>query len=192
MTEKKQKAGVVEMTIAGILLDPAIQAPVIVLKSLDDKIQLPIWIGMSEATAIAATLKQLTLNRPLTHDLFISTLEAVGAKVEQALITSLVNATYFAELVLSFGEQAIILDCRPSDALAIAIRAGAPIYVTNEVLKAAEQSGSNTKGEPLVDVGENEEQSEENILLKDLQYVDKNKWEEILKKLDIEDFKYKA
>lgn len=189
MSAKKKDSSVTQMLVSGILIDPAIQAPVILLKNLAGDVQIPIWIGMSEATSIAATLKKLSLNRPLTHDLFITVLEELGAEVEQVLITSIKNGTYYAEVVLSQGEKAIILDCRPSDAIGLAIRSDAPIFVNNEVLKVAQENAQPIKGGSIID---SPDAKEENQKIKDLRYVDKSKWAEILEDLDTEDFKYKV
>ncbi len=193
MSNTKTKSSVTEMMVAGILLDPATQAPVVVLQTMDGTFQLPIWIGMAEATAIAASLKKLELNRPLTQDLLISILDHLDVAVEQVLITALKDSTYYSELVLSAGEKAIVLDCRPSDALAIALRTNALIYVNNQVLEEAKKDSAieKLKTGSMKQMVEGEE-SEEDNKIQDLQYVDKSKWADILKQLNIEDFKYKA
>jgi bifunctional DNase/RNase len=201
MSEENKKNSTVQMMVAGILVDPATQAPVIILKNEEHNLQLPIWIGMAEATSIASYLKKLVLNRPLTHDLFISVLENLSVVVEQVLITELKNSTYYAEIVLSHGEKAIVLDCRPSDAIAVAIRSNSPIYVNDSVIQAAKESTGNVKipqniNPPSEQTEQNKEAQvegeESSSELDDLKYVDKSKWAEILKDLDIKDFKYKA
>ncbi len=193
MSNSKTKSSVTEMMVAGILLDPSTQAPVVVLQTMDGTFQLPIWIGMAEATAIAASLKKLELNRPLTQDLLISILDHLDVAVEQVLITALKDSTYYSELVLSAGEKAIVLDCRPSDALAIALRTNALIYVNNQVIEDAKKDSAieKLKSVSMKQMVEGEE-SEEDTKIQDLQYVDKSKWADILKQLNIEDFKYKA
>lgn len=193
MSNTKNKSSVTEMMVAGILLDPSTQAPVVVLQTLDASFQLPIWIGMAEATAIAASLKKLELNRPLTQDLLISILDHLDVAVEQVLITALKDSTYYSELVLSAGEKAIVLDCRPSDALAIALRTNALIYVNNQVIEDAKKDSAieKLKSVSMKQMVEGEEAEEDNKI-QDLQYVDKSKWADILKQLNIEDFKYKA
>lgn len=196
---KKQSEDAIEMFVGGLVLDPNTQAPVIVLKDEDGQYVLPIWIGVAEATSIASVLKQLTLPRPLTHDLVTTFFGELGVKVERIVITALKEATYFAEIILSQGDRAIILDCRPSDAIAIALRASSPIYVVRSVLDQAKvtfvdsKAGGAGRSEEM-EAGEGEEADEANSL-KDLEgsftNIDRDKWEEILKDLDPEDFKYK-
>lgn len=193
-SDSKEKNGVTLVSVAGIVLDPTTQAPVVLLQTEDGKVQLPIWIGMAEATSIAASIKKLKLNRPLTHDLFINVLDGFDAEIEQAVITSIQESTYFSELVLSSGERAIIIDCRPSDAIAIALRSGAPIYVTEDVLKSAANHAAFQKLKaPAISQEKSQKITEkQSPAVKDLQYIDKSRWEDILKELDADDLKYEA
>lgn len=196
----------VEMFVGGLVLDPATQAPIVVLKDESGDITLPIWIGIPEATSIASAIKQVTMARPLTHDLFFDLLLEVGVTVQRVVITELKESTYFAELVLGQGDRIMVLDSRPSDAIAMALRASAPIYVAQSVLDQARVAfGSNNpiqQREPQADLsqqeqqgdtsategdeGAQEEQSKDNFAT-----VSKDKWEELLSKLDPDDFKYK-
>ncbi len=193
----------IEMFVGGLVLDPATQAPIVILKDESGKVVLPIWIGMAEATSIASIMKNLTLQRPMTHDLMMEAFSQMGAKVERAMIVDLKDSTYFAELVVVIGERAIILDARPSDAIALALRASAPIFVAEHVLEQArvalnmegDASSSQEGGE-----GKTEEESspsaEESTDIsqqseKDFKHIDKDKWAEILSELDPDDFKYK-
>lgn len=187
----------VEMFVGGLVLDPNTQAPVIVLKDESGNLSLPIWIGIAEATSIASAIKQVTMARPLTHDLMNDVFIELGIKVERIVITELKESTYFAELVLAFGEKAIILDARPSDAIALALRATAPIYVTQQVLDQAKlslppnfQMPAPAKAEEGSEGGEDDE-TEQGGTKNDLKHVSKDKWTEILDNLDPEDFKYK-
>jgi bifunctional DNase/RNase len=191
----------VEMFVGGLLLDPHTQAPVVVLKNESGETHLPIWIGIAEATSIASAIKQLNMARPLTHDLMYDVFSEIGVKVERILITDLKDSTYYAELILSFGEKAITLDSRPSDAIAIALRAAAPIFVVPSVLERArvafsaqmeqaeeaarEQSDAEKANQPEGDASEDDEASP------DFKNVDKDKWDELLEQLDPDDFKYK-
>jgi bifunctional DNase/RNase len=192
----------VEMFVGGLVLDPATQAPIVVLKDESGDITLPIWIGIPEATSIASAIKQVTMARPLTHDLFFDLLLEVGVTVQRVVITELRESTYFAELVLGQGDRVMVLDSRPSDAIAMALRASAPIYVAQSVLTQAKVAfGSNNplpqmepqpaeQGEGAQGEGEEsapEEQSQD----KDFAGVSKDKWEELLSQLDPDDFKYK-
>jgi bifunctional DNase/RNase len=188
----------VEMFVGGLVLDPATQAPIVVLKDESGQVTLPIWIGIAEATSIASAIKQVTMARPLTHDLFYELLLELGMTVQRIMITELRDSTYFAELVLGQGERALILDSRPSDAIAMALRASAPIYVSRQVLDQAQVAFANQEptpeGEPPVQdtpPAEEEGAKEGEESAKDFRSIDKEKWEEILGELDPDDFKYK-
>ena len=187
----------IEMFVGGLLLDPHTQAPVVVLKDEAGNIHLPIWIGIAEATSIASAIKQLAMARPLTHDLMHHVFQELGVKVERVVITDLKDSTYFAELILSHGEKAIILDSRPSDAIAIALRAQAPIFVTQQVLDKARIAFSAQTQGGEAPAGEEEQTSGEQPAPEgavggpDFKSIDKEKWAEILGTLDPDDFKYK-
>ncbi len=196
----------VEMFVGGLVLDPATQAPIVVLKDESGQITLPIWIGIAEATSIASAIKQVAMARPLTHDLFYDLLLELGITVQRVVITELKDSTYFSELVLGQGDKVLILDARPSDAIAMALRATAPIYVSQAVLDQARIAFSSpsaapaspTTNNPTQDKGdttEGEEQGQEAQELeessKDFRTIDKDKWEEILSQLEADDFKYK-
>jgi bifunctional DNase/RNase len=179
-----------------LVLDPNTQAPVIILKDEAGNVSLPIWIGIAEATSIASAIKQVSMARPLTHDLMHDVFVEIGIKVERVVITELKDSTYFAELVLAAGEKAIILDARPSDAIALALRATAPIYVMQQVIDQAKQSlpphfQLPPSAEAAPSDEKTEEQTEEGEDKNDLKHVAKDKWNEILDELDPEDFKYK-
>lgn len=190
----------IEMFVGGLMLDPNTQAPVVVLKDESGEIVLPIWIGIAEATSIASVIKQLNMSRPLTHDLMRDIFQELAVKVERVVITELKDSTYFAELVLSVGEKALIFDSRPSDAIAIALRASAPIFVTQQVLDQARIAFSNppsgpgkSESEGGAESGEEDDsgEGESGPSVKDLKNIDKDKWTEILDTLDPDDFKYK-
>jgi uncharacterized protein len=188
----------VEMFVGGLVIDPATQAPIVVLKDETGEYTLPIWIGIPEATSIASAIKQVAMARPLTHDLFFDLLLEVGVTVQRIVITELRESTYFAELILGQGDRIVVLDARPSDAIAMALRASAPIYVAQSVLEQAKVAfggvdplAAMETGEPQ-DAGEEQEaESEEVDPSKDFTSVDKDKWEELLTDLDPDDFKYK-
>lgn len=185
----------VEMFVGGLVLDPATQAPIVVLKDETGQITLPIWIGIAEATSIASAIKQVTMARPLTHDLMYDLLLDLGVTVQRVVITELKDSTYFAELVLGQGEKALIMDSRPSDAIAMALRASAPIYVAQQVLdqaKVAFTAPSVPASEPVTEAAVPEEEVDvSDDQSKDFRSIDKEKWEEILGQLDPDDFKYK-
>ena len=181
-------------------MDPTTQAPIIVLKNETGQISLPIWIGLAEATSIASAIKQVVMARPLTHDLFYDLLLQLGITVQSIVITELRESTYFAELVLGQGDKVMTLDARPSDAIAMALRASAPIYVAEPVLNQAraafggQGAGAGTQegaaSEPQ-QADSSPEQGPSDPGAKDFQSIDKDKWEEILRQLDPDDFKYK-
>jgi uncharacterized protein len=127
----------VEVNVVGLIMDQSSKSPVMVLKPLNDKKVIPIWIGMSEANAIALELECIPSPRPMTHDLIkciMSDLEAVLAKV---IITDIIENTYYAKLYIEKDGQMKIIDCRPSDAVALALKNGAKIYVSSHVLETA-------------------------------------------------------
>ena len=186
----------IEMFVGGLVMDPTTQAPIVVLKDETGSVTLPIWIGITEATSIASAIKQIAMARPLTHDLFYDLLQQLGMTVQRIVITELRESTYFAELILGQGDKAFVLDARPSDAIAMALRASAPIYVAQQVLDQAKiafasqgettpQSSGQGEGVAADEAVEGESSSS------DFQAVDKAKWEEILSQLDPDDFKYK-
>ena len=128
----------VVMKVSGLALDETANVPVLILKDLEEKKVLPIWIGAMEAVAISVALNHMKLPRPLTHDLFLETLTMLKATIVQAKVVSLHEGTYYAELVISYDGRSKTIDCRPSDAVALALRAKAPITVNPEVLAQSE------------------------------------------------------
>lgn len=184
MSKIKQEEEALEMFVSGLVLDPATQAPIVVLKDESGDLVLPIWIGVAEATSIASAIKQVAMARPLTHDLMFTALADFGASIERVIITELKESTYFADLFISMGERVSTLDSRPSDAIALALRASAPIFVTKQVLIAAKVIGTDNDDN-------SNEPSETTKMVKNLSNIDKDKWAEILSKLDPEDFKFK-
>jgi bifunctional DNase/RNase len=131
----------VEVRIASIVLDPRSNQPVVVLKPLIEvpghERLLPIWIGHPEATAILLAVEGAEPPRPLTHDLMKNILETLDSYVERVQITRVEAGTFYAAIVLRAEERAIAVDARPSDSIALAVRAGAPIYVAETVLETA-------------------------------------------------------
>lgn len=182
----------IEMFVNGLVLDPNTQAPVVILKNESGELQLPIWIGIPEATSIASAIKEIDMARPLTHDLMQDIFNQTNIKVERVLITDLVDSTYFAELYISQGDKVCIVDSRPSDAIAIALRSTASIFVQEEVLEKAQSifAEHNSKEVKQIESKDSEE-SDEDSEQKNFSEIDKDKWKEILSDLDPDDFKYK-
>lgn len=127
-----------EVRIASLALDPRSNQPVLLLKPLDEEPGhgrlLPIWIGHPEATAILLAIEGIETPRPMTHDLLISMLGTIDTFVERVEITRVEEGTFYAAIILRGEERTFAVDARPSDSIALAVRAGAPIFVAEEVL----------------------------------------------------------
>ena len=127
----------IELNISGLGIDGSNNSPVVLLKEKDGERMMPIWIGPSEASAIAMEIAGVKFKRPLTHDLFKQCLVELEVEVESVLINELKDNTYFARIFLKKGDQVIELDARPSDSIALALRMKAPIHTTDELLESA-------------------------------------------------------
>jgi uncharacterized protein len=156
----------VAMSIKGLMLDPVSNSPIVVLKDDDDKFFLPIWVGIFEANAIALQLENITTPRPMTHDLLRNMIAELNARVLRIVINDLRDSTFFAQIRLAVGaglDRTLEVDARPSDAIALALRTEAPIYVAQSVLDQA-QTISPEEG----DVEEKTKQWFENLSPEDL------------------------
>lgn len=162
------------MSVGGLTLDPVTKTPIVILKDPENKLNLPIWIGLLEATAIATELEGIKMARPMTHDLLRNVLGELGATVERIEITELRDNTYYAVIQVRVGGAERAIDSRPSDAISLALRTNSPIYVAKAVLEASSV---------LQQVEENKETN--------LSNVSRDKWAEILEKMSPDDFKYK-
>jgi bifunctional DNase/RNase len=127
----------VEMSIRGLMVDPATNMPIVVLRDADNQRVLPIWVGPVEANAIAMQVENAAPPRPMTHDLLRNLLTDLGATLERILITDLRDNTFYAYLELVVGQSRLLVDSRPSDALALSIRTKARIFVHTRVLDQA-------------------------------------------------------
>jgi uncharacterized protein len=132
----------VPMSIKGLMLDPMSNSPIVVLKDDEEKLFLPIWVGIFEANAIALQLENITTPRPMTHDLLRDMISQLDARVTRIVINDLKDATFFAQIRLLIHragtDQLLEIDARPSDAIALALRTAAPIYVAQSVLDQAQ------------------------------------------------------
>jgi uncharacterized protein len=128
-----------EMKVKGLALDPLSNMPIIILRDDEEKRSLPIWVGLFEANAIALELEKITTPRPMTHDLMRNILKSLDARVGKIVVNDLRDNTFFAEIYLQAGGGEITVDARPSDAIALALRAAAPIYVEEEVVTRAQK-----------------------------------------------------
>ena len=163
----------IEMKVAGLTIDPVTNTPIVILKDRDEKRILPIWIGLFEASAIATELEGINFSRPMTHDLIRDILANLGIEVLKVEVHDLRNNTFFANIHLLREGKTQVIDSRPSDALALALRAGAPIYVEERVIEKSRN----------IDVG---------TKITDLEKEKEDKLKEFLENLDPDDFgKYK-
>ena len=124
----------VEVNIVGLIMDQISKSPVMVLKALNEKKVIPIWIGLNEANAIALELENVSSPRPMTHDLMKSIMANLQAVLAKVIITDIVENTYYAELIIEKDGEQRTIDCRPSDAVALALKNRAKIYVSKQVL----------------------------------------------------------
>ncbi len=161
----------IRMNVHAITIDQHSNTPILILKEENGERTLPIWIGLLEATAIATELEKISFARPMTHDLAINLLKAMGITIPKIVVNDLHDNTYYALITLQQGDKTIEVDARPSDAVALALRAGAQIYVEEDVLLKSQPQ----KGTPATEINSDEEK----------------KWAEILEELDPEAFKYK-
>ncbi len=156
---------VIEMKVSGIALDPFTNSPIVILKDSTGEKVLPIWVGFMEASSIAMELEKTPRVRPLTHDLMKDILENLKFSVSKVEVTDLINDTFYAKIHLKRENELYILDSRPSDAIAIALRTGSSIWVKDEVFEKSKK----------IEIDES-----------------KDKWSDLLEKMPSGDFgKYK-
>jgi uncharacterized protein len=132
----------VEMTIRGLLMDPVTQMPIVILKDVAGDSVLPIWVGVYEANAIALEMEKVSTPRPMTHDLIKNVLTGLETQVHKVVVTELREDTFYAVIWLDRDGEAISIDSRPSDALALALRVDCPIFVDDLVLKTSKQAAN--------------------------------------------------
>lgn len=161
-----------EMKVVGITVDPFTNTPIVILKDLEEKDVLPIWIGLLEASSIATALENIQTPRPMTHDLLKNVLDSLGVKVIKIEVNDLRDNTYFALIHMEVDGKRLVIDSRPSDAIALALRVNAAIFVEESVIKKSAKVGMAKKEDKIV--------------------VDANDWEDVLESLSPDDFgKYK-
>ncbi|HTG60300.1 MAG TPA: bifunctional nuclease family protein [Terriglobia bacterium] len=132
----------VEMRIRGLMMDPVTNMPIVILKDVNGGSVLPIWVGIYEANAIALEIEKVTTPRPMTHDLIKNLLMGLETRVHKVVVNELRDDTFYAVIWLEREGQAISIDSRPSDALALALRVDCPIFVEDEVLKNSKVAGA--------------------------------------------------
>ncbi|MBA3711729.1 MAG: bifunctional nuclease family protein [Pyrinomonadaceae bacterium] len=135
----------IEVKIRGLMMDPSNGTPIIILKDVNSDTMLPIWVGAYEANAIALEIEKIAPQRPMTHDLLRNLIIEMGAQVVRVVVTDLRDNTFFAIIEMrSSVDELILLDARPSDAIALALRADCPIFVSEEVISASRNTVENT------------------------------------------------
>lgn len=174
----------VQMTVAGITLDPTNNMPIIILKDLDNSVAIPIWIGLVEASAIATELEGIDLARPMTHDLLKSVLVTLGGRLSRIVVNDLKENTFYALLFIEREGEILEVDSRPSDAIALALRAQADVFVARKVIESSQQLDLEALKEVLGRSGSDDEEDDGKS--------EKDRWTDILENLKPEDFgKYK-
>jgi len=159
----------IEMKVKNLAFDLAKSGAMVFLEEMDGKRVLPIWIGIFEANAIALELRKINTARPMTHDLILNIIRGLEAEATKIVVTELKDNTFYATIHITTKKGEVEIDSRPSDAIALALRVGTPIYVVEEVITQAGRQDEETKAEEKTD-------------------DDFMKW---LEKLDPDDFKYK-
>ncbi len=135
----------IEVRIRGLMMDPATNMPIVVLKDVASDTVMPIWVGIFEANAIAIEIEKVAAPRPMSHDLTRNLIRHLNARLERVVITELKDDTFLAVLWLTQGGETVMVDARPSDAIALALRADCPIFVAEQVMQTAKL---NTTGPP--------------------------------------------
>ncbi len=170
MTE--DELSLIAMKVTGLTIDPFTNMPIIILKDFEEKMALPIWIGLIEASAIATELEKIQLARPMTHDLMRNMLNELDVEVSKIEINDLADNTFYAKIFLKKDREEMVMDARPSDAIALALRTSASIFVDKRVIEKSRR----------IDLSKNLEDDK----------TKQQKWNEILENLSPEDFgKYK-
>ena len=159
----------IEMKVKNLAFDLAKSGAMVFLEEIDGKRVLPIWIGIFEANAIALELRKINTARPMTHDLILNIIRGLEAEATKIVVTELKDNTFYATIHITTKKGEVEIDSRPSDAIALALRVGTPIYVVEEVITQAGRQDEESK---------TEEKTDDDFM----------KW---LEKLDPDDFKYK-
>ena len=159
----------IEMKVKNLAFDLAKSGAMVFLEEMDGKRVLPIWIGIFEANAIALELRKINTARPMTHDLILNIIRGLEAEATKIVVTELKDNTFYATIHITTKKGEVEIDSRPSDAIALALRVGTPIYVVEEVITQAGRQDEESK---------TEEKTDDDFM----------KW---LEKLDPDDFKYK-
>jgi bifunctional DNase/RNase len=176
---------VVEMTIESIRVSLMNYQRVVILKEKESDRYLPIWIGPAEADAIAVRLQEVAVARPLTHDLLRSIIDSLGASVEYVIVSDLSNDTFFARIMLQADGRNLEIDSRPSDAIALAVRAQVPIFAEEAVLEKAGVM-LDQEGQTLESVAGDGTEAAREVSPEELEKL--SPFRDVIEGLDLEDF----
>ena len=146
----------VQMKVQGLMFDPIQNSYIVVMQDEEKNELLPIWIGRSEANAINLALEGIFPNRPLTHDLISNIVDKLDAKIISIVLTDIRDSTYYSKIHLSYNDAEITLDARPSDSIALALRANAPIFAHEALMKKTDDFSQWLEGLKPEDVGDDE------------------------------------
>jgi hypothetical protein len=184
----RNRGGVImiEMTIDSIRVSLMNYQRVVILKEKTAERYLPIWIGPAEADAIAVKLQDVTVPRPLTHDLLRSVIDALGATINSIIVSDLKNDTFYAKIILNVDGKQMEVDSRPSDALALAVRAGVPIYADEAVLDKAGILLDKETGKPIPQESETGAAGSGKVSEEELKKM--SAFYDFINTLDLEDF----
>lgn len=138
----------IEVKIRGLVLDPATSMPIVILKDTTSDMVMPIWVGIFEANAIAVEFEKIATPRPMSHDLSQNLIQALNGQLERVVISELKEDTFYSVLWIKQGNEQVAVDARPSDALALALRADCPIYVSEQVFATAKLSTNTASQNP--------------------------------------------
>ena len=177
-----------EMLVDSIRVSLTNYQRVVILKEKSTDRYLPIWIGPSEADSIAVKLQDVNVPRPLTHDLLNSVIDTLGGIVTHITVSKLLNDTFYAKITLQSNGSSFEVDCRPSDAIALAVRVEAPIYAEDDVLDKAGVAIDQETGKPIIG-GEPEEKATVKMTEEELERL--SAFKDFIGGLDLEDFEKK-
>ena len=177
-----------EMSIDSIRVSPMNYQRVVLLKEKDADRYLPIWIGPAEADAIAVKLQDLSVPRPLTHDLLRTVIDALGGSVNYILVNDLQNDTFYAKITIQADGESKEIDCRPSDAVALAVRAKVPIYAEESVLDKAGILLDKETGKPITEQEAQSESAEKPAEVNEEELQRMSAFTDFIDSLDLEDF----
>jgi bifunctional DNase/RNase len=141
----------IEVRIRGLMMDPATNMPIVMLKDVGSDSVIPIWVGIFEANAIAIEIEKMAAPRPMTHDLARNLIRNLNARLERVVITEIKDDTFHAVLWLRQADEPVLVDARPSDAIALALRADCPIFVAEQVMQSAKLNTSGPSDGPTAD-----------------------------------------